>query len=158
MTTPPFVPGSPLSHKRRRFVASLSSPPLQLRDEDDSDLEDEDPLGGLPMPSHPNHSVPVSTDSPACMQQSVDLLEAASQAVRLRIAQKEQSDKSTMASYARHVDAYTAWWATYQNSILEEYPNQVSIPAFPITAAKATMFLEYTSTRPKVSTAFPWDF
>lgn len=156
MTAPPFVPGSPLAHKKRRFVASHSSPALQLRDEDDSDLEDSDPaLSSSPMPSPPNHSVLAPTDLPARMQQSVDHLEAASQAVRLRIAQKEQSDKSTMASYARHIDAYTAWWAAYQKGILEEDPAQVSIPAFPITAAKATMFLEYTSTRPKVSTPFP---
>ncbi|KAN0134511.1 hypothetical protein V8E53_007657 [Lactarius tabidus] len=83
------------------------------------------------------------------MRQSVSHLEAASQAVWLRIAHKEQSDKSTATSYARHVDAYATWWETYQAGVLDKDPGQIAIPAFPITATKATMFLEYTSTRPK---------
>jgi hypothetical protein len=111
------------------------------------------PLPSL-LPSPPDGSTRIPVDLSARMQHSVDHLEAASQAVRLQIANKEQSDKATTATYERHVKAYAAWWATYQARVLNEDPTQVTIPAFPVTAAKATMFLEYTSTRPKVSTPF----
>ena len=110
----------------------------------------------MPTPGPPVQSMhnPATADLSACQQQSVDHLEAASQAVRLHVARKEQSDKSTSTSYARHIKAYVAWWDAYQASVVAEDPDKVAIPAFPITAAKATMFMEYTSTRPKVSTPF----
>ena len=38
----------------------------------------------------------------------------------------------------------------YQAGVVNVDPIQVRIPTFPIMAVKATMFLEYTSTRPKV--------
>lgn len=85
------------------------------------------------------------------MQHSVNSLEAASQAVRLRLATKEQSDKSTPATYRRHVDSYVAWWDAFQAAEIAGDSAKTAIPAFPITAAKATMFLDYTSTRAKVS-------
>jgi hypothetical protein len=85
------------------------------------------------------------------MQHSVNRLEAASQAVRLRLATKEQSDKSTPATYRRHVDSYVAWWDAFQAAEITGDSAKTAIPALPITAAKATMFLDYTSTRAKVS-------
>jgi hypothetical protein len=119
-----------------------------------SSYDRDPPSSGLPLPHPSDRSMQASMDLSARMQQSVNHLEATSQAVQLQIAHKEQSDKSTMISYARHVNAYTTWWDTYQASVLNKDPGQVAIPAFPITAAKATMFLEYTSTRLKVSVPF----
>jgi len=87
------------------------------------------------------------------MQHSEDHLEAASQAVRLRVATEERSDKSTPATYERHVNSYINWWECYQAAEVNSDPKKTAIPAFPITAAKVTMFLDYTSTRPKVSVA-----
>lgn len=84
------------------------------------------------------------------MQHSVSSLEAASQAVHLRLATKEQSDKSTPATYQRHIDSYITWWDGYQAAEISGDCTKTAIPAFPITAAKATMFLDYTSTRAKV--------
>ncbi|KAH9178185.1 hypothetical protein EDB89DRAFT_1151160 [Lactarius sanguifluus] len=107
------------------------------------------PPSGFPMPGPPDGLMRASADLSARMQQSIDELEAASQDVRFRVACDEQSDKTTAATYRRHVNAYAMWWDAYQASILLGDPTQVAIPAFPITAAKATMFLEYTSTRPK---------
>ncbi|KAI9430460.1 hypothetical protein H4582DRAFT_2086901 [Lactarius indigo] len=170
MLSTPFTPRSPLAHKRRQLDAiaglGLSSPSFcaddDIEDEDDSDNEEEEmavfaslssgscgldpPPSGLPLPGPPDR---VSAGSSAHMQQAIDDLEAASQDVRFRVARNEQSDKTTAATYRRHVDAYTFWWDAYQASVLNEDPTQVAIPAFPITPAKATMFLEYTSTRPK---------
>jgi hypothetical protein len=85
------------------------------------------------------------------MQRSVDSLEANSQAVRLALAAKEQSDKSTPETYERHVKRYATWWDTYQTQVVQSDATMTAIPALPITAAKVTMFLEYESTRPKVS-------
>ena len=78
-------------------------------------------------------------------------LEAASQAVWLRLAMKEQSDKSTPATYERHINHYVDWWTSYQAAEINSDSTKTVIPAFPITAAKATMFLDYTSTCAKVS-------
>jgi hypothetical protein len=166
----PFSPSSPLRHKRRRFDTNSNPPPLSFQAEDvDMRSEDEDEMAALPenLPtSHtyslnlhcgsssssvsPGSSARIPTDLSAQMQHSVSHLEAASQAVRLRIAEQEQSDKSTTASYERHINSYATWWDTYQADVVNMDPTQVRIPAFPVTAAKATMFLEYTSTRPKV--------
>jgi hypothetical protein len=108
------------------------------------------PHGDSPSPSQTDSFPQMPTDPAAQMQLSVSHLEAASQAVRLRIAGQEQSDKSTTGSYERHINSYVTWWDTYQARVVNANPTQVAIPAFPVTAAKATMFLEYTRTRPKV--------
>jgi hypothetical protein len=85
------------------------------------------------------------------MQHSINSLEAALQAVRLGLAVKEQSDKSTPATYERHINHYVDWWAGYQAAEVNGDLTKTVIPAFPVMAAKATMFLDYTSTRAKVS-------
>jgi hypothetical protein len=85
------------------------------------------------------------------MQHSVNSLEAALQAVWLRLATKEQSDKSTPGTYERHINSYLNWWESYQAAEINGDLTKTAIPAFPITAAKATMFLDYTSTHAKVS-------
>src|ERR1700732_5127764 len=57
-------------------------------------------------------------DLSAQMQHSVSHLEAASQAVRFQIAEQEQSDKSTMASYKTHINSYIMWWDTYPMGVV----------------------------------------
>lgn len=89
-------------------------------------------------------------DMSAGMQASLAALEADSQAARLAHASQEQSDKSTAGTYKRHVDRYVKWWVSYQAEKLDALPGWTTIPAFPITPAKAAMFLGYESTREKV--------
>ncbi|KAF8263254.1 hypothetical protein EI94DRAFT_1807551 [Lactarius quietus] len=177
MITPPFIQNSLLAHKRRRLdaAASVSSPSFQFHDDiesegDSNNEEDEVPVSAFaPQPGLASRhaasfsssnfnrldlSVWTSVDDSvrvhhSAEHHSADHLEAASQAVRLRIALREQSNKSTTLAYERHVKAYAEWWSGYQAEVLKMNPTQVAIPAFPVTAAKATMFLEYTSTRPK---------
>ncbi|KIM72281.1 hypothetical protein PILCRDRAFT_16275 [Piloderma croceum F 1598] len=145
-----------------------SNPPLLSFQAEDVDMrsKDEDKMATLPenLPtSHtyslnlnlqrssssfsvlPRSPAQIPTDLSTQMQHSVRHLETASQAVRLWIAEQEQSDKSTMASYKRHINSYTTWWDMYQAGVVNVDPTQVRIPAFPVMAAKATMFLEYTS-------------
>ena len=50
----------------------------------------------------------------------------------------------------RHVDRYQKWWVAYQAEKVGTIPGWTTIPAFPITVAKATVFLVYESTHEKV--------
>jgi hypothetical protein len=142
---------------------ALTAPPQPDFDTENGGSDNGDGNGMIvdPPSSHdgcsPRSRIPedLAQISAARMQQSINHLEAASQTVRLRITDKEQSDKSTMPSYERHVSSYVTWWDAYQVKVVDADPTQVMIPAIPVTAAKATMFLEYTSTRPKVNHTTP---
>jgi hypothetical protein len=59
--------------------------------------------------------------------------------------------KATPATYERHINHYVDWWTSYQAAEINGDSTKTVIPAFPIMAAKATMFLDYTSTSAKVS-------
>jgi hypothetical protein len=149
---PHGTPSSPLAHKRRRlpngepqFVFVTPSVP--------------------PLPSTPFRFAPgsgeVVGDEPAVQhllstvvdreQYSKRMLHVESHKKRQEFVAREQSDKQTKDSYGRHIIAYQLWWDhTYQPSLLQQDPGLQRLPAFPITAAKATMFLAYESTRAKV--------
>ena len=94
---------------------------------------------------------PLPSDPPMGMQASLAALEADSHAARLAHAKREQSDKSTAGTYKRHVDRYEKWWIRYQAEQSASIDGWTPIPAFPITAAKVSMFLGHESTREKVS-------
>jgi hypothetical protein len=85
------------------------------------------------------------------LQASLAALEVKSHAVRLAKVRLEQSDKSTALTYGRHITRYEKWWADDQEEYVEKHPGWTCIPAFPITPAKACVFLEHESTREKVS-------
>jgi hypothetical protein len=94
---------------------------------------------------------PASAELSEGMRASLAALEADSQAARLAHAKREQSDKSTVGTYKRHVNRYEKWWQGYQAEQMNAIPGWTTIPAFPIMAAKVSMFLGYESTREKVS-------
>ena len=79
-------------------------------------------------------------------------IEAASHEAWIRRAAAERDDKGTSVAYARHVQNYSRWWDGYQASRLEADPSWSQIPAFPITAAKAALFLDHEVSRMKVLT------
>lgn len=82
---------------------------------------------------------------------SKKMLQADSHAKRKEYITREQEDKGTKTSYGRHIKAYQAWWeSTHQPSVIAKDPSRDALPAFPITAAKAIMFLDYEASRPKV--------
>lgn len=85
---------------------------------------------------------------------SLAQLDADSHAVRLRQAQLEQEDKQTARTYRLAVESYIEWWGKYQMELVTKYPTRTAIPAFPVTAAKVVMFLDYETTRPKVRLLF----
>ncbi|KIM85928.1 hypothetical protein PILCRDRAFT_86658 [Piloderma croceum F 1598] len=83
------------------------------------------------------------------MQASLAALEANSHAACLAHAKQEQSDKSTVGTYKRHVDRYEKWWIHYQAEQSASIEGWISIPAFPITATKVSMLLGHESTQEK---------
>lgn len=85
---------------------------------------------------------------------SLAKLDIDSHAVRMKTAKLEDGDKQTGPVYARAVASYEKWWAGYQLQFLAADPSYTVIPAFPVTAAKAVMFLDYETGRPKVSPLF----
>ena len=111
--------------------------------------------GSTPSLAGPALPPPAGADLSVGMQASLAALEAESQAARLAHAKQEQSDKSTAGTYQRHVNRYEKWWEGYQLEKMEAILGWTTIPAFPITVAKVTMFLDYESTREKVCLPSP---
>ncbi|KIM80457.1 hypothetical protein PILCRDRAFT_89691 [Piloderma croceum F 1598] len=70
------------------------------------------------------------------MQQSLADLEAASHAFWLAQAESNQKKKGMGATYDRHVCCYNDFWDQYQAELCLGNPQRVSIPSFPIMAAK----------------------
>jgi len=92
----------------------------------------------------------VTSLEPAGLQCSLEHLDAASHAVRLRTLHDEWSDKGTSVAYARHVHNYCRYWDAYQGERVAEDPSWTMVPAFLVTAAKVTMFLARKRTCEKV--------
>ena len=122
-------------------------------------------VGKTPPPTEParqtgarfpsvSFAKPSTSDLPLGMRASLVALEADSQAARLAQVKQEQSDKSTADTYQRHVDRYEKWWVGYQVERVSTTPGWITIPAFPITTVKVSMFLGYESTREKVRPPF----
>jgi hypothetical protein len=94
--------------------------------------------------------LPDVVSPPTGMQASLAALEADLHVARLAHAKQEQSDKSTLGTYKRHVNRYEKWWMRYQAEQSTSIDGWTAIPAFPITAAKVSMFLGHKSTQAKV--------
>ena len=97
----------------------------------------------------------LTADPSSGMRASLAALEVDSQAACLTHARQEQSDKSTAKTYKRHVDRYEKSWLGYQEGQAHAIPAWTAIPAFPITAVKASMFLGHESMREKVRSCIP---
>jgi hypothetical protein len=87
---------------------------------------------------------------PSGLARSLARLDAESHAVRLRQSKAVRDDSQTGGTYARHLTRYRAWWESDQASRSAAEPGYTPIPPFPVTAAKAVMFLEHETTREKV--------
>jgi len=87
-----------------------------------------------------------------CMQRSLSMLEQESHELRLRIGEKELEGKGTAKSYPRQVQNYQLWFDADQARTAAEDSTRVPIPAFPVTAAKVSVFLHHETTREKVRT------
>jgi hypothetical protein len=85
------------------------------------------------------------------LRHSLAKLNAGSHTIRLRQAVLEQHDKQTAQTYSLAISSYEKCWGQYQMQLHVDDLLWTTIPAFPIMAAKAVMFLEYETTPPKVS-------
>jgi hypothetical protein len=106
---------------------------------------------GLAMSSVHRSMASSGPDLNGRMQQSLADLEAASHAFWLAQAESGQKKKGTGATYDQHVRRYNEFWDRYQAELCLGNPQRVSIPSFPIMAAKVAMFLQHESTCEKVS-------
>ncbi|KAJ7474648.1 hypothetical protein B0H11DRAFT_1728346 [Mycena galericulata] len=88
--------------------------------------------------------------SPGRLNLSLQLLEAQSHSIRLEIQAKEQEDKATPKTYARHYNSYETWWNAFQVAETAQKRHLVALPAMPIIPSKVVMFLQYETTREKV--------
>jgi hypothetical protein len=177
---------SPLTHKRRRLEhdesQSSQPPPLAAAGTpeptrfESSLAPPPDPFAGaipmsggiefvppssLPTPSpYPTFGVASSlTPSvPSGLAISLARLETESHAVRLRQAKAVRDDSQTGDTYARQVARYQSWWESDQASRHAADAGYTVIPPFPVTAARVVMFLEYETTREKVSPLSPSPF
>ena len=138
---------SPLDHQAEAAFQPKPSPGLQVP----SPLltGSTTSLAGLaPLP-------PAGSDPSAGMRASLAVIEAESQAARMAHAEQEQRDKATAKTYARHVTKYQDWWKRDQEQRMKTTPGWTEIPALPITAAKAALFLDYEAKREKVCLPSP---
>ena len=173
---------SPLNHKRLRMEAiarrhtltgqddasplsSCLGMPVDPHGDVSMDLEDPAlPFGRGTFPPPPDLSPQPKFDSEplaaenwcedmlSSMARSLAKLNADSHTVWMKQAEIEQKDKETANIYRRVVESYEKWWVSYQAGLRASDPSYTMIPAFPVTAAKAVMFLDYETSRPKV-----WD-
>ncbi|KAJ3761049.1 hypothetical protein EV360DRAFT_22979, partial [Lentinula raphanica] len=68
---------------------------------------------------------------------------------RLDIQETMQSRTQTANNYDRYIKRYHVWWAEDQERRKRADPMWQAIPAEPLNWSKASVFLQYESTRPK---------
>jgi hypothetical protein len=103
-----------------------------------------------PLPCSPSVP-PHAAISLIGMERSLAVLDETSHQVRMRTTAREQSDKGTADAYSRRVRDYVTWWDSYQRECCEHDQTWTVVPAFPVTTAKAALFIDYETTREKVS-------
>ncbi|KAF8467061.1 hypothetical protein DFH94DRAFT_817762 [Russula ochroleuca] len=86
---------------------------------------------------------------PSGLKLSLARLESESHAVRLKRLRAVQGDSQTGGTYAWHLTRYRTWWESDQASCCGAEPGYTPILPFPVTAAKAVMYLEDETTQEK---------
>lgn len=66
------------------------------------------------------------------------------------MVQQQQETTKTGATYERHIKNYAAFWSALQDDYCAQDPLWTRVPAFPITAANAALFVEFEMQRPKL--------
>ncbi|CAK5262885.1 unnamed protein product [Mycena citricolor] len=143
---PPNQPHTSLSRKAARLSTVLSPPSFSVF----SDIPVHNP-SMIPFDSRDSTPTEDNTANSEQHRQAQALAELDLKTHELRLESKraEQSDKGTTRSYQRHIDGYFGWWENNNMRRIQDNPNAVQINSLPITAAKASPFLEYEMTREK---------
>ncbi|KAF8465441.1 hypothetical protein DFH94DRAFT_356967 [Russula ochroleuca] len=118
-----------------------------------NDTSESPPPSHLPTPG-PYATFGVHSDltqltpipEPLGLKLSLARLESESHAVRLKRSRAVQGDSQTGGTYTRHLTRYRTWWESDQASCCGAEPGYTPIPPFPVTAAKAVMYLEHETT------------
>ncbi|GBE83165.1 hypothetical protein SCP_0502120 [Sparassis crispa] len=83
------------------------------------------------------------------LRHSLARLELESHDTRVKKVRLDQDNNQTSSSYDCHVKNYMTYWATFQAERCQRALGEVPVSAFPVTALKASFFLEYEMTREK---------
>ncbi|KAG1836422.1 hypothetical protein F4604DRAFT_1692867 [Suillus subluteus] len=100
------------------------------------------PSLGLSPPDH-------TTSSLIGINRSLARLDATLHGIWMRISAEERSDKGTADAYSRRVRDYVMWWDQYQHECSEQEECWTVVPAFPVTATKAALFVNHKKTHKK---------
>jgi hypothetical protein len=90
----------------------------------------------------------------ARIEESLAILEAKTHQTRMQLAKSQQDDRATGGSYNKQVKKYERWWKADQALRCAEDSKWMAVPPFPVTPTKVALFLEYETTREKVSISF----
>jgi hypothetical protein len=108
-----------------------------------------------PPPSHPLYSQSQTDETPSLglngMAKSMNDIEMESYDIRDGVRTKRQADTQTQQTYSRYVAAYQKWWETDQWLRVQRDPTYTAISPFPILASKVVLFLNFETSREKVS-------
>lgn len=85
------------------------------------------------------------------MAKSMNDIEMESYDIRDGVRTKRQADTQTQQTYSRYVAAYQKWWETDQWLRVQRDPTYTAISPFPILASKVVLFLNFETSREKVS-------
>ncbi|OJA10888.1 hypothetical protein AZE42_11709 [Rhizopogon vesiculosus] len=94
-------------------------------------------------------SYPLSVACNAAIVISPRMLEQESHQLQLQIGEKGLEGKGTVKSYPRQVQNYQLWFEADQACIAAHDSALVPIPAFPVTAAKVSMFIHHETMHEK---------
>jgi hypothetical protein len=147
--TPDFSASMDAAH------SSIASPhPYMLSGLTFNDLNPPGPLlpkcnSASPPPILPPAPIPSGAEC------SLAILEVESHAIQLKQVKKVQGEKGTGDAYGWRISHHETWWTQQQAQRHEVDTAWVMIPAFPVTATKAALFLEYERTQEKVCARSP---
>ncbi|GBE84823.1 hypothetical protein SCP_0700030 [Sparassis crispa] len=97
----------------------------------------------------PPMNPPAAVAAAGSLRHSLARLELKSHDTRVKKVQLDQDDNQTSSSYDCHVKNYATYWATFQAERCQRALGEVPVPVFPVTALKASFFLEYEIMREK---------
>ncbi|PPQ83383.1 hypothetical protein CVT24_006465, partial [Panaeolus cyanescens] len=87
-------------------------------------------------------------------EEKLQVLEQENAQANIELRQKLVSNKETLKSYSRHISNYEKWFIQKEKDRHQSNPAWIPDSPHPITATKATQFLNYELNRLKVKRAF----
>lgn len=160
-------PTSPLTSKRQRVATSAAataatststSTPQTVNSTDPATTPDQ-PAQGATLyvfkdsddASMQPKVIEIKVTDASTMQDSLSAMVDETHVNRLSLREVMTAGKGTESAYLRHIKNYEKFMIADQAARVQQNPLWTSVPAHPITATKVATFLQYETTRTKVS-------